>query len=68
MLATIIRKAWTLSLILKPFGVRQPGSLKIGEYNSLCEAEHASTLPRQSKDLFEEPQSGMLNSIAKKKR
>lgn len=67
MLATIIRKAWTLSLILKPFGVRQPGSLKIGEYNSLCEAEHASTFAKQSKDLFEEPQSGVLNSIAKKK-
>ena len=44
MLATIIRNAWTLSLILRPFGVRQPGSLKIGEYNSLCDVEHASVL------------------------
>ena len=44
MFAAIARKAWRLSLILRPFGVRQPGSLKIGEYSSLCEAEHDSTL------------------------
>ena len=55
MLMVIAGNAWRLSLILRPFGVRQPGSLKIGEYDSLCEAEHASTLPKQSKDSFEEP-------------
>lgn len=50
MFAAISRKAWQLSLVLRPFGVRQPGSLKIGEYDSLCEAEHAATLPKQGKD------------------
>lgn len=55
MFAVIAGKAWQLSLILRPFGVRQPCSLKIGEYDSLCEVEHASTLPKQSKDSFEEP-------------
>ncbi|MXY20937.1 MAG: hypothetical protein F4Y49_06335 [Dehalococcoidia bacterium] len=54
MFAAMSRKAWQLSLILRPFGVRQPGSLKIGEYDSLCEAEHAATLPKQGKDSFEE--------------
>lgn len=54
MFAAIARNAWRLSLILRPFGVRQPGSLKIGEYDSLCEVEHASTLPKQSQDSFEE--------------
>lgn len=49
------RIAWQVSLILRPFGFRAPGSLKIGEYDSLCEAEHASTLPKQRKDSFEEP-------------
>lgn len=50
MLTAITRNVWRLSLILRPFGVRQPGSLKIGEYDSLCEVEHASTLPKQGKD------------------
>ena len=68
MLENISRTAWRLLLILRPFGVRQPGSLKIGEYDSLCEVEHASTLPKQSTYSFEEPQSGVLNSMAKKKR
>ena len=68
MFENISGTAWRLSLILRPFGVRQPGSLKIGEYDSLCEAEHASTLPKQSTYLFEEPQPGVLNSMAKKKR
>ena len=54
MLTTISAAMWRLSLILRPFGVRQPGSLKIGEYDSLCEVEHASTLPKQGKDSFEE--------------
>ncbi len=49
MLKAITRSMWRLSLILRPFGVRQPGSLKIGEYDSLCEAEHASTLPNRAK-------------------
>ena len=55
MFAAIARKVWQVSLILRPFGFRAPGSLKIGEYDSLCEVEHASTLPKQSKDSFEEP-------------
>ncbi len=50
MLAAISRTAWRLSLILRPFGFGAPGSLKIGEYNSLCEAEHASTSVKQDKD------------------
>ena len=50
MLTTISAAVWRLSLILRPFGVRQPGSLKISEYDSLCEAEHASTLSKQGKD------------------
>ena len=50
MLATIPRKAWRLSVILRLFGFGAPGSLKIGEYNSLCEAEHASTSVKQDKD------------------
>lgn len=54
MLTAITRSMWRLSLILRPFGVRQPGSLKIGEYDLLCEVEHASTLPKQGKDSFEE--------------
>ncbi len=47
MFAAIVRKAWQVSLFLCPFGFRAPGSLKIGEYDSLCEVEHASTLPKQ---------------------
>ena len=54
-------------MILRPFGVRQPGSLKIGDFNSLCEAEHASVLAKYARDSFEEPQADMLNSLAKKK-
>ena len=68
MLAAIARKAWQLSLILRPFGFRAPGSLKIGEFSSLCEVEHASTLVKTTRDLFESARSGVLNSLAKKKR
>ena len=50
MLAVISRAAWQLSLVLRPFGVRRPGSLKIGERDSLCEAEHASTFAKGGKD------------------
>ena len=50
MFTTIAGKAWQVSLFLRPFGFRAPGSLKIGEYDSLCEVEHASTLPKQSRD------------------
>ena len=49
MFAGIAGKAWRLSLILRPFGVRQPGSLKIGEHGSVCEAEHASTFGKRGK-------------------
>ncbi len=50
MIAAIAMKAWQLSLILRPFGFGAPGSLKTGEYNSLCEAEHASTSMKHPKN------------------
>ena len=68
MLSTISRTAWRLSLILRPFGFRPPGSLKIGEFNSLCEVEHAPTLAEHTGDSFEESQADVLHSLAKKKR
>lgn len=68
MFAAISRTAWRLSLILRPFGVRQPGSLKIGEYDSLCEAEHASTFAKPAQDSFEEQYPSMVKLAAKKKR
>ncbi len=68
MFTTISQKAWRLSLILRPFGFRAPSSLKIGEFNSLCEAEHAPTHLKYAKDSFDEPHPDVLNSMAKKKR
>ena len=68
MLAVISRTVWRLSLILRPFGVRQPGSLKIGEYDSLCEAEHASTFAKQGKDSFAAATPSVVKLSAKKKR
>ena len=47
--ANMYSKVWRLSLILRPFGFGAPSSLKIGEYNSLCEAEHASTIDKNRK-------------------
>ncbi len=55
MLNAIFRSVWRLSLILRPFGLGAPSSLKIGEYSSLCEAEHASTL-----DIRKPTEEGLL--------
>ncbi len=68
MFGAISRTAWRLSLMLRPFGVRQPGSLKIGEHDSLCEAEHASTFGKQGKDSFAAATPRVVKSSAKKKR
>ena len=51
MLTTISAAVWRLSLILRPFGVRQPGSLKIGEYDSLCEVGTRFDVPQTGQRL-----------------